>query len=277
VAEVETLPPLAVKGKAERISAHRVVGLAPARSSLDALAERGLSRFVKREQELATLQRLFDQASGGRGQVVGIVGELGLRKSRLLLEFRRSLAARAVQYLEGRCLSYGATTPYLPLIDIVRVECSIGHSDTREAIADKLRRVLAEVRIDAERAAPYMLHLLGLKGGSEAAAALNAETLRARLFALLDEIAVRSSRRQPLVLAVEDVHWIDRTSESHLASLADALAGMPILLVATSRPGYHPPWVGKSYATQIALRPLSVEGERVILASTLERHEIGVR
>jgi class 3 adenylate cyclase/tetratricopeptide (TPR) repeat protein len=274
VAEVETLPPLTVKGKTEAIAAHRVIGVAPPRSSVDALAERELSPFVGRDEELATLQRLFAAASLGRGQVVGIVGEPGLGKSRLLLEFRRAAAIQSGQYIEGRCLSYGSTTPYLPLIDVVRVACGIGHGDTPETTGDKLRQTLAKLGIEAERAAPYLLHLLGIKKGAAAAAALNAETLRERIFTLLDEIMARSSGWRPLVLAIEDVHWIDRTSESYLASLAETLAGMPILLVATSRPGYHPPWVGKSYATQIALRPLSTDDNRVMLDSTLRRQQI---
>jgi class 3 adenylate cyclase/tetratricopeptide (TPR) repeat protein len=274
IAVVEPLPPTRFKGKTEEVTPYRVLGRAAARSRLESHAERELSRFVGRDHELGALHAVLDQVSAGHGQVVGIVGDPGLGKSRLLLEFRRSLRGRGVTYAEGRCLSYGTATPYLPIIDIVRTSAGIADTDTPEAVADRLGQILADLGVAVDDGLPCLLHMLGIKEGAARATALSPETLKAKTFATLEQMAVRSSRRRPLVLAVEDLHWVDRTSESYLTTLVDALAGASVMLVATYRPGYQPPWLGKSYATQMALRPLAARDDRAILESVLRERQV---
>ena len=171
---VEALPPIQVKGKAEPIMGFRVLGPGTRRSPLEGREERALSQFVGRGREMSTLWDILAAVEAGRGQVVGIVGEPGVGKSRLLHEFRRSLTDRQVTYLEGRCLSYGSAIPYLPLQDIIRSNCGIADSDTPTETGEKVRAALTEVGMNADESAPYLLQLLGVKEGT--ATSLRAET-----------------------------------------------------------------------------------------------------
>jgi predicted ATPase len=110
--------------------------------------------------------------------------------------------------------------------------------------------------------APYLLQLLGVKEGTEGLAAIGPEAIKARIFSTLVQMSVAGSRQRPIVFAVEDLQWIDKTSEEYFTTAVEAVAGAPILLVTTYRPGYRPPWIDKSYATQMALRPLAAGDSR---------------
>ena len=148
-----------------------------------------LSPFVGREREMATLQALLAQVEAGHGQVVGVVGEPGLGKSRLVYEFRRSLGRRRLTYRAGRCLSYGSTTPYLPVLDLLRHHCGITDTDGPEDITAKIHRSLQEVDMAPEEWAPVLLHLLGLEEGTDPLAALSPEALKARILTALTRCA----------------------------------------------------------------------------------------
>src|SRR5262245_39746143 len=268
---LETLEPAQVKGKPDPVVASRVLGPRPRRSPLVGLEERALSPFVGRERELTTLHELLAQVEAGQGQVVGLVGEAGVGKSRLLFEFRQGLSDRRATYLEGRCLSYGSAIPYLPLMDILRNNTGITESDDPEAMTAKVRLSLQEVGLDPEEGAPYLLQLLGVKQGTEPLAMLSPEAIKTRTFATLRQMSLRGSQRQPLILTVEDLHWIDQTSEACFASLVESLAGAPILLLCTYRPGYRPPWLEKSYATQVALPRLTSPDSLTVVHAVLQR------
>ncbi len=218
---------------------------------------RVLSGFVGRERDLALLHDRLAHVEAGRGQVVGIVGEPGVGKSRLLHEFKQSLGRGRVTWVEGRCVSYGSTVPYAPLLALIRHNFRLGELDAPDVIADKLTTGLSILGLEAKGSVPYLLHLVGVKEGTEELAGQSPEALRARTLDILRQIAVAGSRRRTLVVAVEDLHWIDRTSEEVLASFAEALSGGPLLLLLTYRPGYQPPWLGRSYATQMVLDHLS--------------------
>jgi AAA ATPase domain len=148
-------------GGSERIEAYAIVGEGMRRIPRTAHDRRARSRFVGRERELSTLQDLLATVMHGRGQVVGIVGELGVGKSRLLAEFRQSLHEQRLTYAEGRCLAYGSEVPYLPVLDLVREHCAITEIDAPEAIADRLGVSLQQVEMNPEEGLPYLLHLLG--------------------------------------------------------------------------------------------------------------------
>jgi len=216
---LEALPPVQVKGKTEPVSIYKVVGTLPRRSPIVSRSERTLSQFVGRERELATLEAVFAQMEAGQGQVVGIVAEAGGGKSRLLYEFRQGLQDKRVTYLEGRCLSYGSTIPYHPLIDVLRHNCGISETESPEAISEKVHSALQEVGMDAEESAPYLLQLLGVQRGTECLAPLTPEAIRTRTFYTLTQMSLQGSQRRPLVFEIEDLHWVDKTSEEYLASL----------------------------------------------------------
>jgi DNA-binding NtrC family response regulator/tetratricopeptide (TPR) repeat protein len=228
-----------------------------------------LATFVGRQPERVLLQRHLDTVLRGRGQLVGIAGDAGMGKSRLLFEFRQDLIGRGVSCLEGHCLSYATMVPYLPVLDIVQATCAVTDSDSPEAIADKVRTALGALTLEERTAAPLMLQLLGLAPPADSPGALTPEELKARTYEVLREMILRQSRQRPVVLIVEDVHWIDRTSEEYFTSLADAVAAAPVLIVTTYRPGYRPPWMGKSYATEMALQPLALHDSLALVRSVL--------
>ena len=265
---LEALEPVQVKGKRGRIPVYKVLGLGPHRAPLAGRDERALSPLVGRERELALLGEVLEQIERGQGQAVGIVGEAGLGKSRLLYEFRQRLAGRRVTVLEGRCLSYGSAVPYLPLLDLLRSHCDITEVDSPEGITEKMRIGLQDVALEQEEYAPYLLHLLGVPAGTEPLALLTPEAVKARTFATLRQMHLNSSQRQPLILIVEDLHWIDETSEEYLAALVESLAGAPLLVLGTYRVGYHLPWLDKSYTTQLTLRRLSPQDSLTVVHAT---------
>jgi DNA-binding NtrC family response regulator/tetratricopeptide (TPR) repeat protein len=215
-----------------------------------------LSRFVGRERDLALLADLLARVEDGSGQVVGIVGEAGIGKSRLLHEFR-ALTVDRVTFLTGRCLTYGGTAPYLPILDIIRDTFGLLATDDVKTTTAKLESGIRRLAVPSADALPLLLHLLGFKPGTESLAGQSPQALQARAVEVLKDIGLRAGRRRPIVCAVEDLHWIDDASEAVLAALAESLAGSRILLVATYRPGLKPPWAGRSYASQISLARLS--------------------
>ncbi len=265
---LERLGPAEIRGRAQPVIVHALVGPGSRRSRLDETGH-GLSRFVGRDRELATLTGLLGHVEQGDGQVAGIVGEPGVGKSRLILEMRRVLAPRQVTYLEGRCLSYGRSIPYLPVLDLLRAACGILDTDAPDRMGAKLRAALEALGIDTAEREPYLLNLLGIKDPDGRLGPLGAEAVMARTFDTLRQMTLVSSRQRPLILVVEDLHWIDQTSESYLASLVEGLAGARILLLATYRPGYRPAWMDRSYATQLSLRPLAAGDSLAVVRSLL--------
>ncbi len=223
-----------------------------------------LAAFVGRHQELQFLAGRFAAVARGHGEVVGISGAAGLGKSRLLLEFRQQLKGTPATFLGGHCVSHGSAIAYLPVLEVVRGALGISENDRPDQAEGEIRAGLGELGLPAE-ATPLLMHVLGLREGEGAVAALGPEAAKARTFEAIRGVLLGLSRRQPVVVTIEDLHWIDRTSEDLLASLADVVAGAPVLLVTTYRPGYQPAWMGRSYATQIALQPLAPdEGAQVV-------------
>ena len=231
------------------------------------------SPLVGREKELVTLHELLARAKEGRGQVVGIVGDPGIGKSRLVQEFRQSLA-REVTWLEGRCVSYRSTTPYHPIVDIVRGNFGVSESDPAEVVTERLRGGLEALELAAEETAPYLLHLLGIKAGTERLGGLTPEAIRTRTMEALRQLALRGSQRRPIVFVVEDLQWVDQTSADALAALAESLHACPLMLVTTYRPGYQPPWLGRSYATQLAVQRLTREDSLAIVRAVAAGSEL---
>jgi class 3 adenylate cyclase/tetratricopeptide (TPR) repeat protein len=226
-----------------------------------------LSPFTGRDRELAELERLLEVAAGGEGQVVGLVGDPGLGKSRLALEFRRR-AGDDTATLEGRCLSYGASVAYLPLFELVRNACGIAADSPPDRVAAKIELKVKALELDVSLA-HYLKHAFGLPDGGPGLAGLDPQAVRARTFGALRALLVAEAAGRPLVVLVEDLHWIDQTSEEFLAEFAGELPSVPIMLMVTYRPGYSPPWAGKSFTSQLALRPLSPGASETIVASIL--------
>jgi transcriptional regulator with AAA-type ATPase domain/tetratricopeptide (TPR) repeat protein len=244
-------------------STYRLVARRP--SILGAAAP--LTPFVGRRHELELLTQHLAEARARRGQVVGIAGEPGLGKSRLVLELRQALARHDVAWVEGSCRPDGAAVPYFPLRELLRHHAGMEDGDPPEAITARLRAALEPAAMAPAHALPFLLHLVGIRGGAEILADLSPEVVRSRLFAALRDLLLGASRQRPLVVVVENLHWIDRASESWLTTFVEHLPGAQVLLVTTYRPGYAPPWLERSYAAQLALTPLGIEDSLRVVRS----------
>jgi tetratricopeptide (TPR) repeat protein len=248
------------EGRACRLIGHASPVLAPRPAT---------SAFVGREEPLQALCTRLAAAMGGQGQVVGIVGDAGIGKSRLIAELCRDLPGEHLMRLEGACLSYATAIPYVPVLAIVRQVCGISESDPAETIAAELDRALARTGLDAAEGAPYLRQLLGLHDGVEALVDLTPEAVRARTQATLRRLITGLARRQPLLVIVEDLHWADAASQEVVAALAEDAAGAALMLVATYRTGFRPSGMERAPAAQIALSPLSAEESRAIARAVL--------
>jgi predicted ATPase len=272
--EVNACPLPSGNEPAAQLLAYRVGGLLPPRPLLTGLGTQARRPFLGRAREVAALHAMLTQVKAGQGQVVGIVGEPGMGKSRLLAEWRLDLAIHEVTYLEGHCWSYGSATPYQPILDLLRAHCGITPDDSAGSITAKVRELLQGAGMTPDEWAPYLLRQLEIQAGTEGLVGISPETLKAKTFEPLRLICLHHSQQRSLILAVEDLHWIDPTSEEFLARLVDSIAGAPILVLATYRPGYRPPWLEKSYATQVTLQPLSSQESLQIIRTVLQTETV---
>jgi len=269
--ETRDLGEMPVKGRAP-VHAFEVLRPHSRRTRFDVAVERGLTPLVGRERELATLRERFREVKAGRGQVVGIAGEAGMGKSRLLLEFRQVLAqaGEAVTWLEGHCISFGQASPFLPLIEQLRENFHIDEFDGEPEIIAKVEQGMRRMG-EVEAYIPAIRYLLSVDSGDAAFAALEGTARRRPLFAAIRALSLRGARLRPLVLVVEDLHWIDASSEEFLTFLLDAVAGVPLLLLVTYRIGYTPPFGSRSFYTTLTLHSFS-EAETLAMAG----HVLGI-
>ncbi len=256
---VRTAPvgPVQVKGRSEPVSVFNVTGRRRWRSRLEVSADVGLSELVGREQELAAIQECLARVKAGRGQVVGLVGDAGVGKSRLLYEFRKAVQSERLTWIEGHCLPYGQTTPLLPILEILRVNFGIEDGDNPLQIEEKIRQGLRRLDAGLDRILPFLGDLFALPREDDVLRHLDPKDKRQRTFEAIRALTFAGSQRQPHVIVIEDLQWIDRTTEDHLASVVDSMAGVPLLLVTTHRPGYAVRWADKTYYRPIALDVLS--------------------
>ncbi len=269
--ETHDLGEVPVKGRAP-VRVFEVLRPRGHRTRFDVAVERGLTPLVGRERELATLRERFSEVKAGRGQVVGIAGEAGMGKSRLLLEFRRALAqaSEAVTWLEGHCISFGQASPFLPLIEQLRENFQIDELDGEPEIIAKVEQGMRRMG-ELEAYIPAIRYLLSVDPGDAALTAMDGPARRRQLFAAIRALSVRGARLRPLVLVVEDLHWIDTSSEEFITFVLDAVAGVPLLLLVTYRIGYAPPFGSRSFYTTLTLHSFS-EAETLAMAG----HVLGI-
>jgi len=273
-ARVEPVGPLVLKGKAEPVAAYRLLDVSQARAALRPSTAARRTTFVDRHSDMGRLHKFLQPAERGKRQAVGIVGEPGIGKSRLLAEFRRQLAGNRVTWIEGRCVSYGTAIPYLLMIDLLRSNCSILETDTPASIVEKVRSGLERAGMPPDQDSPVLLHLLGVTDADPAHALANPEAVKAKIFEIFLQVSLKLSLERPLVLVLEDLHWIDKISEEFLGFLADNIGEARILMLATYRPGYQPPWIGKPYAAEVPVRPLSRDDSIDVVRSVLNAERL---
>jgi class 3 adenylate cyclase/tetratricopeptide (TPR) repeat protein len=266
--ETRPLGQLALKGKAGAVTAWEVVAAHEARTRLEVEADRGLTPFLGRERELGLLLEVFERARAGQGQVVSIVGDAGIGKSRLLLELRRRVGQDAA-WQEGHCLSFGRAMAFHPLIDLLRRRFGVEEGDTDAMIATRIERGVAEMGEEPGATAPYLRALLSVDPGDADVRAMNPAQRRGETIEALRRLLVRAAERHPQILVIEDLHWMDSGSEPFLAALVDTVPALRVLLVFTYRPGYVNPFGERSYSTRIVPAPLSAEDSARMAAAVL--------
>src|SRR6267378_648542 len=254
---------LEVKGH-EPVRAWQVVRARGARSRIAVGHERGLTPFVGRDRELQTLLARFADVEAGRGQVVFVAGDAGIGKSRLLYELRRRLADsdRAVSWVEGQCVSFGQSIPFLPLVDLLRKNFGIEEFDGEPELIAKIEAGMRRMG-DLDAHVPFIRYLLSVDPGDAAVATMDAPNRRRLAFAALRALAVRGAQLRPVVLVIEDLHWMDPGSEEFLGSLMESIAGVAVMLILTYRVGYAPSFGSRSYYSTLTLTTL---GEHEALA-----------
>jgi class 3 adenylate cyclase/predicted ATPase len=257
-----------IKGLAEPLAVFEVLGLGPLRTRLQVSSSRGLARFVGRARELEQLREARARAHAGHGQVVGVVGEPGVGKSRLCHEFKL-LAPRDCLVLETFSVSHGKAYPYLPLIELLRNYCQITAQDDERRRREKLTGKVLTLDRALEDCLPYLSHLLGGAEPGAALAQMDAQIRQQRTFEAIKRLLVRESLAQPLELIIEDLQWLDSETDSFLGFLAESVANSRILLLVNFRPEYQYDLSSKSYYTQLRLDPLGDAEARELLRALL--------
>ena len=266
---VTSLGPVAVKGRRLPVEAYELTGIGPARTRLQAAARRGFTPFVGRDAEIAGLHRSLEQAGAGHGQVVAIVGEAGVGKSRLHWEFTRSPHANGWLVLRGRSISYARGTPYLPVIELLKSYLRIQERDdarvVRERVADQLRTLDRTL----EALLTPLLALFDVPVDDAAWNALDPPQRRQRIVDAVKRLLLRESEVQPVLLVFADLQWMDSESQAVLDAVIDSLPTARILLLISYRPEYQHGWGRKAYYTRLEIEPLPPASAEELLTGLL--------
>ena len=267
--QVTALGPVPVKGLAEPVEVFELVGVSALRRRLQAAVARGLSPFVGRQTELEALQQALERAGAGQGQVVAIVGEAGVGKSRLVYEVIHSHRTQGWLVLESASVSYGKATPYFPVIDLLKRYTQVEDRDDTRTIRARVTGQVLTLDEALQETIPALLWLLEALPEDHAFLTLEPPQRRRRTLEALKRVLVRESQVQPLLLVFEDLHWIDSETQALLDTLVESLPTARLLLLVNYRPEYQHGWGSKTYYTQLRLDPLPPVSAEVFLHALL--------
>jgi len=262
-----------VKGVSRPVEAFEVVAATTARTRVQAAAVRGLTPLVGRRSEIEVFSKLMEEARSSKGQILAMVGEPGLGKSRLVHEFTRHQLRPGWLVLEGASVSYGKATPYFPLIEMLRRYFQIADGEGSDEIRERVMMHILELDNMLKDAIPPILSLLGaladevhppaswtqfkeVADATERYLWMDPQQRRRSTFDALKRVLIRESQRQPLLLVFEDLHWIDSETQALLDGLIESLPMARIALLVDYRPEYSHGWCDKSYYTQLRVNPL---------------------
>ena len=270
--QVQPLGPLQVAGLDQPVPAFQLSGTGPARTRLQARATRsaaGLGQFVGREGELQALHQALDAAALGHGQIVTVVGEAGVGKSRLFHEFIHSPKTRGWLVLHAGSVSYGKATGYGPVIDLLKYHFGVEERDAPPRIRERVTSKLLALDRSLEAQLPALLALLEVLPESSPWEALDPGQRKRAIQDAVKRLLLRESQAQPLMLVVEDLHWVDAESQAVLDAIAQSLPTAKLLLLANLRPEGQHTWGQKSYCRQLRLDPLAPESAEQLLDALL--------
>ena len=267
--QVTPLGPVPVKGLPAPVEVCELVGAGPARTRLQAFAARGLTPFVGRQAELAALHHALEQGGAGHGQVVAVIGEPGVGKTRLFHEFAPASRTQGWLLLESNSTSYGKATPYLPVIDLLKAYFQLEDRDDGRRMREKLTGRLLTLDAALGPTLSAFLALLEVPLEDPQWQALDPSQRRQRTLDALKRLLLRESQMQPLLLVFENLHWIDAETQAFLDGLVESLPTARLLLLVNYRPEYQHGWRNKTYYTQLRLDPLSPASAEALLQSLL--------
>src|SRR2546426_299660 len=270
--QLRDLGPFPVKGVREPVRVYELESTGSLRTKLDVSRARGFSRFVGREEETAALEAALARAAAGDGQVVGVVAEAGLGKSRLCYEFVQRCRARGIPVHEAHGAAHGKMVPYLLVLEFLRGYFGIGEHDTAQAMREKIAGKLLLLDPALADTLPLVFDFLGVPDPERPLPRLDPEVRQHRLFETMKRLTHARSGREPGVSLFEDLHWIDGASEAFVASLIEAVEGTRTLVVVSFRPEYQAEWMRRSYYQRLALLPLGPVAIAELLADLLGTH-----
>jgi tetratricopeptide (TPR) repeat protein/ABC-type thiamine transport system ATPase subunit len=251
------------------VEVFELVGVSSVRRRLQAVAARGLTRFVGRQHELETLHQTIGQVRTEHGHVVAVVGEAGVGKSRLVYEFVHAHHTQGWLVLESASVSYGKATPYFPVLDLLKRYCHLEEADDPRTVRAKVTGQVLTLDAALQETIPALLALLDALPDDSPFRSLDPPQRRQRTLAALKRVLLRESQVQPVLLVFEDLHWIDSETQALLDSLVESLPTTQLLLLVNYRPEYQHGWGSKTYYTQIRLDPLPPVSAEALLAALL--------
>jgi class 3 adenylate cyclase len=258
-----------IKGVQGALHVHELQGVGQLRTRLDVSRSRGFSRFVGRGDEMQLLEAALARARDGNAQIVGIVGEAGLGKSRLCFEFLERCRARGLMAYETTGVSHGKTIPFLPMLRLFRAFFGINEQDSdataRERIAGRL--LLLDERL--RESLPLLFDFMGVADPEHPAPSIAPEARQRQMFDIVRRVVQARGQKETTVTLLEDLHWFDGGSAAFLEPLIEASVGTRALVLLNFRPEYQAPWMGKSYYQQLPLAPLGPEAIRELLSALL--------
>jgi len=292
---VQPLGPTQVKGVSQPVSVYLLIGATAARTRVQAGAARGLTPLVGRDTEIEIFKKLVQRVIAGRGQILAMIGEAGIGKSRLVHEFTRHQLPPGWIVLEATSVSYGKATPYFPLIEMLRRYFQIADGAQAETVRERVVTHILELSSLLKDTIPPLLSLLGVllddkniypqPGRNSLSDAqdlgglimrfnsMDPQQRRRHIFDAINRLLVRESQGQPLLVVFEDLHWIDNETEAFLDDLMENVPMARILVLVNYRPEYTHGWAKKSYYTQLRVDPLQPTSTEQLLHHLLGRNE----
>ncbi len=267
--ETEARDPVVLQGKSQPVTPYRVSRESQYQTRLEAAERSGLTNYTGREKEMGILERSLESAFSGEGRFVTAVGEAGVGKSRLLHEFRKALTGKPVTVLEGRCELHGCGVPYLPFIQALRHGLRLLIEDPHALEANAVSAI-RDIDPALEHYIPFYLYLLSIKSDRHSIPKhLEGEELQLAMLEALSAIFTASSKRESVVLLLEDWHWADEASKEALRQLVGMVSAHPLLIVATYRPEYRSDWGVVGHHTSVHLGPLDGTSSLKIIQSVM--------
>ena len=267
--EVKPLGSVPIKGLGRPVEVYEATGPGLVRTRLEAATVRGLTRFVGRGAEVEQLCKALEQSRVGHGQLVAVVGEPGVGKSRLFHEISHSHQVHDWLILASGAAPYGKATSYLPVVDLLKTYFKVHDGQTHQEIRETVTGKLFALDPSLETIVPAVLALLDVPIGNSDWEVLDPSQRRQRMLDAIKRLLLRESQRQPLLVIVEDLHWIDSETQTFLDSLVESLPTARLLLLVNFRPEYRHGWVSKSYYTQVRLDALPRERAEELLRALL--------